>query len=104
MSAVDDSIRADGDKSAPADARCVALEREIASSLRDMAGRITRQFWRSITALGDPLSLQLIAAVMRGRAPALLELDDRPDAYDDVGRLCTWDELFPNHAASALEV
>lgn len=64
-------------------------------SLRDMAGRITRQFWRSITALGDPLSLQLIAAVMRGRAPSLLELDDRPDAYDDVGRLCTWDDLFP---------
>ena len=64
-------------------------------SLRDMAGRITRQFWGSITALGDPLSLQLIAAVMRGRAPSLLELEDRPEAYDDVGRLCTWDDLFP---------
>ena len=64
-------------------------------SLREMAGRITRQFWSAITALGDPLSLQLIAAVMRGRAPSLLELEDRPDAYDDVGRLCTWDDLFP---------
>jgi hypothetical protein len=32
---------------------------------------------------------------MRGRAPSLLELDDRPAAYEDVGRLCTWDDLFP---------
>ena len=60
-----------------------------------MAGRTTRAFWRSISALGDPLSLQLIAAVMRGRAPSLLELPDRPAAYDDVGRLCRWDDLFP---------
>ena len=64
-------------------------------SLRTMAGRTTRHFWRSIRALGDPLSLQLIAAVMRGRAPSLLELDDRPAAYDDVGRLCSWGDLFP---------
>ena len=64
-------------------------------SLREMAGRTTRQFWSSIAELGDPLSLRLIAAVMRGRAPSLLELDDRPAAYDDVGRLCTWNDLFP---------
>jgi hypothetical protein len=64
-------------------------------SLREMAGRTTRQFWPSISAFGDPLSLRLIAAVMRGRAPSLLELDDRPAAYDDVGRLCTWNNLFP---------
>ena len=32
---------------------------------------------------------------MRGRSPSLLELDDRPEEYEDVGRLCTWDELFP---------
>ena len=64
-------------------------------SLREMAGRTTRVFWESIRALGDPLSLQLIAAVMRGRAPSLLELADRPVAYDDVGRLCRWDDLFP---------
>ncbi|MDB4916365.1 MAG: hypothetical protein JWM95_4009 [Gemmatimonadetes bacterium] len=65
------------------------------ASLREMAGRTTRLFWDSIRALGDPLSLQLIASVMRGRAPSLLELDGRPEAYDDVGRLCTWDDLVP---------
>ncbi|MES2179289.1 MAG: hypothetical protein V4550_15630 [Gemmatimonadota bacterium] len=64
-------------------------------SLREMAGRTTRHFWDSIRALGDASSLQLIAAVMRGRAPSLLELDDRPAAYDDVGRLCSWNDLFP---------
>ena len=64
-------------------------------SLREMAGRTTRRFWSSIRALGDPVSLQLIAAVMRGRAPSLLELPDRPAAYEDVGRLCRWDDLFP---------
>jgi hypothetical protein len=64
-------------------------------SLREMAGRTTRRFWDSISALGDPLSLRLIAAVMRGRAPSLLELPDRPAAYEDVGRLCRWDDLFP---------
>ena len=64
-------------------------------SLREMAGRTTRQFWGSISALGDPLSLRLIAAIMRGRAPSLLELPDRPAAYEDVGRLCRWDDLFP---------
>jgi hypothetical protein len=35
---------------------------------------------------------------MRGRAPSLLELDDRPPAYDRVGRLCTWADLFPVRA------
>ena len=64
-------------------------------SLREMAGRTTRRFWDSIRALGDPVSLQLIAAVMRGRAPSLLELPDRPASYEDVGRLCRWDDLFP---------
>ncbi len=64
-------------------------------SLREMAGRTTRHFWGAIRALGDPLSLRLIAGVMRGRAPSLLELDDRPAAYEDVGRLCSWDDLFP---------
>jgi hypothetical protein len=64
-------------------------------SLREMAGRTARQFWGAISALGDPLSLRLIAAVMHGRAPSLLELRDRPAAYDDVGRLCTWKDLFP---------
>lgn len=72
-----------------------ALRSGDSASLREMAGRTTRIFWDSIRALGDPLSLRIIVAVMRARAPSLLELDDRPESYEDVGRLCTWDDLFP---------
>jgi hypothetical protein len=63
-----------------------------------MAHRITRYFWPSITKLGDPRSLRLITSVMSGRTPSLLELDDRPPAYESVGRLCTWADLFPVRA------
>jgi hypothetical protein len=65
-------------------------------SLREMAGRITKFFWPSIQRFADPFTLRLIGSVMRGRAPSLLELDDRPAEYDSVGRLCQWDDLFPD--------
>ncbi|AHG91209.1 hypothetical protein J421_3672 [Gemmatirosa kalamazoonensis] len=66
-------------------------------SLREIAGRTTRYFSRSIRQFADPVSLRLIGSVMRGRAPSLLELAERPAAYCDVGRLCTWGDLFPEH-------
>ncbi|MGQ0562278.1 MAG: hypothetical protein ACT443_10425 [Gemmatimonadota bacterium] len=66
-----------------------------AFTLRGMAGAITRYFWPSIRRLSDPFTFRLIGSVMRGRAPSLLQLPDRPPAYEDVGRLCDWDELFP---------
>jgi hypothetical protein len=64
-------------------------------SLREIAGRIVRVFWRSIRRLSDPFTFRLIGSIIRGRSPSLLELDDRPAEYDDVGRLCVWDQLFP---------
>jgi hypothetical protein len=64
-------------------------------TLRTIAGRITRTFWRGIRRLSDPFTFRLIGSVMRGRAPSLLDLKDRPPEYDDVGRLCDWDDLFP---------
>ena len=64
-------------------------------SLRAMAARITRFFWPSIRRFSDPFTLRLIDGVMRGHAPSLLELEDRPPEYDSVGRLCEWDDLFP---------
>lgn len=63
--------------------------------LRGIGGRITRAFWRSIRRLSDPFTFRLIGSVMRGRAPSLLDLPDRPPEYEDVGRLCDWDDLFP---------
>ena len=67
-------------------------------STREIAARMTRYFWSSIERLGDPRSLRLIAGVMGGRTSSLLELEDRPAAYDSVGRLCTWENLFPVRA------
>ena len=64
-------------------------------SLRDIAGRVTRHFWRSIRRVSDPFTFRLIGSVIAGRSPALLELEDRPPEYEDVGRLCTWEDLFP---------
>ncbi len=70
----------------------------VTLSLRGIAARTTRYFWHSIQRLGDDRSLRLIAAVMDGDTPSLLELDDRPAAYDSVGRLCGWANLFPLRA------
>lgn len=64
-------------------------------SLRTISGRTVRHFWRSIRRISDPFTFRLIGSVIRGRSPSLLELDDRPEEYEDVGRLCAWDELFP---------
>ena len=67
-------------------------------SLREIAGRVTKRFWPSIRRYADPFTLRLIGDVMAGRAPSLLEMADRPPAYESVGRLCAWEEsLFPEH-------
>lgn len=70
------------------------------ASLREIAGRIARTFWRPIRRISDPFTFRLIGSVIRGRAPSLLELEQRPPEYEDVGRLCTWDNLFPERALS----
>lgn len=64
-------------------------------TLRALAGVITRHFWASIKRISDPFTFRLIGSVIRGRAPSLLDLPDRPQEYEDVGRLCQWDDLFP---------
>lgn len=70
-------------------------ERHGELSLRAIAGRTVRHFWRSINRISDPFSSRLIGSVIRGRSPSLLDLDDRPAAYEDVGKGCAWDALFP---------
>jgi hypothetical protein len=69
-------------------------------SLRMLGGLITRHFWHPIRRLSDPFTFRLIGSVMRGRAPALLDLAERPPEYEDVGRLCTWEDLFPERQLS----
>jgi hypothetical protein len=70
-------------------------ERHGELSLRAIAARTVRRFWRAIHRLADPSTSRLVAAVMRGRCPSLLDLEDRPQAYEHVGGLCAWDAHAP---------
>lgn len=64
-------------------------------SMRRLARRVFREFRKPIAAIADPFSFRLIRSVLSGHAPSLLDLPSRPAAYDDVGRLCEWEDLFP---------
>jgi len=63
-------------------------------SLRTMAARVAWYFRRSIRKYSDPFSMRLLFAILSGRAPSLLELSDRPAAYEDVGHLCRWGSVI----------
>lgn len=68
-------------------------ERHGELSLRAIAGRTVREFWRPVHRIADAYSARLIASVLRRGSASLLELDDRPPEYEDVGKLCVWDTL-----------
>jgi len=59
-------------------------------SLRQMAREVAWHFRKSIREFSDPFSFRLLFAVLEGRAPSLLDLIDRPKAYEDVGNLARW--------------
>jgi hypothetical protein len=59
-------------------------------SLRRIALETAWFFRKSIRKYSDPFSFRLLFAVLDGRAPSMLELIDRPSAYEDVGHLCKW--------------
>jgi hypothetical protein len=63
-------------------------------SLRTMASRVAWYFRQSIRKYSDPFSMRLLFAILSGRAPSLLELADRPAAYEDVGHLCRWGSVI----------
>jgi hypothetical protein len=63
-------------------------------SLRAMAASVAWYFRHSIRKYSDPFSMRLLFAILSGRAPSLLELVDRPLAYDDVGHLCRWGSVI----------
>ena len=67
-------------------------------TLRQIAADVFGYFHRSIARIADPFTVRLLAAVMDGRAASLLDLPDRPPAYDDVGRLCRWTGPLPDAA------
>lgn len=63
-------------------------------SLREIAKATAWFFRRSIRRYSDPFSFRLLFAILDGRAPSMLELVDRPTAYEDVGRLCRWGSVI----------
>lgn len=55
-------------------------------SLREIARATVKIFRNGIRHVSDPTSFRLLTSIVRGETPSLLDLDDRPAAYDDVGR------------------
>jgi len=64
-------------------------------SLRDIALATALSFRDSIRRYADPFSFRLLFSILRGETLALLDLDDRPAAYDDVGRAIRWGAVLP---------
>ncbi len=75
--------------------RRAAGESRTHLSLRELAAIVFRRFAPAIEAIADPFTLRLMRRIFTGETPSLLELPDRPPEYEDVGRLCLWDDLFP---------
>ena len=64
-------------------------------SLRDIALGTALVFGDSIHRYSDPFSFRLLFSILRGETVSLLDLDDRPAAYDDVGRSTRWGSILP---------
>lgn len=64
-------------------------------SLREVAHAVAMHFRDSIRTFSDAFSYRLLFSVLRGETPALLDLRDRPAAYDDVGRSTRWGAVLP---------
>jgi hypothetical protein len=58
--------------------------------LRAIAAEILRPFRWSIRRISDGDTLEHIAAVFAGDARSLLDFEERPETYDDVGRTIDW--------------
>lgn len=63
-------------------------------SLREIGWLTAWKFKTSLRRHSDPFSMRLLFAILEGRALSLLDLDARPAAYEDVGRLCKWGSVI----------
>lgn len=64
-------------------------------SLREISLAVAMHFRDPIRQYSDPFSYRVLFAVLRGEMAALLDLADRPPAYDDVGRRTRWGAVLP---------
>ena len=72
------------------DARVFPVRDGRTLSARQIATETIWFFRKSIRQFADPFSWRLIFSILEGKTASMLELPDRPAAYDDVGRLCRW--------------
>lgn len=84
------------------DARIWRMRDGSLMSLRAIARHTAWYFRQSIRRHADPFTVRHLFAILSGRAPSLLELPDRPAAYDDVGRLIRWGMVLPPLESLAL--
>ena len=64
-------------------------------SLREVGAEVFARFRPALRRIANPFAFRLLRLVFSGHAPVLLDLAERPAGYEDVGRLCAWDDLFP---------
>ena len=61
-------------------------------SLREIARVTVAGLWSRIREVAAPDTADLMERIILGKHPSLLDLEDRPAAYENVGRLCEWRE------------
>ena len=64
-------------------------------SLRQIAHDIASHFRESIRGVSDEQSENILFSVLRGETKSLLDLDQRPHTYDDIGRAVRWPDSTP---------
>lgn len=64
-------------------------------SMRAIAQETAQHFSETIRRWSDPFSYRVLFSVLTGETPSLLDLSDRPPAYDDVGREVRWGTTLP---------
>jgi hypothetical protein len=80
----------------PPDRRAWKTTRGEAVSVRQAGRRVAARLMRRIRAVAAPDTVALIRRVLARRHPSLLDLDDRPATYEDVGRDGPWREPDPS--------
>jgi hypothetical protein len=59
-------------------------------SLRQIALEIARPFRRTMREMADPETVRHLFKVLGGKARSLLDFENRPRRYEDVGRVIDW--------------
>jgi hypothetical protein len=65
-------------------------------SVRSGSRRVIARLMRRLKAVAAPETVRLIRRILARQHPSLLDLDDRPTTYEDVGRDGPWREADPS--------